>query len=157
MTTYYITTKDGKPLTCGDEREMRRIVQKMANNRGEPIYIGPDGEDAEDEEVTPVRELVLILNRGAWGEGVTAEEHEALCVAAEEWLTAHEGDSLSIRVRPSNLGRDGMGACEGLRVLQGGFAVGPDLRRLEPDLADLTNRAWGYVIDHAGQILGGAK
>lgn len=99
-----------------------------------------------------IRHLVLILNRGAWGADVSPEEHEALCAAAEEWLTAHEGDSLSIRLRPSRAGE-----AEGLREVRSGVPTGPDLRRLEPDLSDLTNRAWGYVIDHANQILGGAK
>lgn len=129
---------------------------------GETCYCAPDAviewdagpcPDHDAEPVRePVRELVLVLNRGAWGAGVTAEEHAALCTAAEEWLTANEGDSLSIRVRPSRAGE-----VEGLRAVRSGVPTGPDLRRLEPDLADLTNRAWGYVIDHAGQILGGAK
>lgn len=92
-----------------------------------------------------IRHLVLVLHRDAWGEWVNAEEHEALCDAAEDWLSANEGNTLSIHVRPSRAGE-----VDGLRVLRAGMPEGPDLRRLEPDLADLINRAWGYV-------LGGAK
>lgn len=144
MATYYITTKDGDQLTCGDEADMRRIVQRMANDRGEPIYIGPEGEDSEDEEVTHVRELVMVLHRDAWGDVVSYEEHEALCAAAETFLDEHEGDSLSIRVRPSRAGE-----VDGLRVLRAGAPDGPDLRRLDPDLESLTSRAW----DHAASGL----
>lgn len=148
MSTYYITTRDGDQLTCGEETDMRRIVQRMANDRGEPIYIGPEGEDSEDEEVTPVRELVLVLHRDAWGAPVSPLEHDALCRAAEAWLTDHEGDGLSIRVRPSRAGE-----VDGLRALRGGSPDGPDLRRSEPALESLTNRAWDHAVQSAHEIL----
>ena len=99
-------------------------------------------------DINGIRELVLVLHRDAWGAPVSPEEHEALCAAAEEWLTAHEGDSLSILVRPSRAGE-----VEGLRALRGGIPDGPDLRRLEDDLAALTNRAWDHAVQSAGKIL----
>jgi len=99
-------------------------------------------------EAEPVREMVLVLHRDAWGSEVTAEEHAALCTSAEEWLTAHEGDALSIRVRPS---RDG--EVDGLRVLVGGELDGPDLRRLDEDLRTLTNRAWDHAVQSAHAVL----
>lgn len=91
-----------------------------------------------------IRKMVLVLHRDAWGAPVSPEEHEALCAAAEDWLTDHEGDCLSIRVRPS---RDG--ETEGLRVLRDGVLDGPDLRRSEDDLAALTNRAWDHAVQTA--------
>ncbi len=94
-------------------------------------------------EAEPVREMVLVLHRDAWGGMATADEHAALCAAAEAYLTEHEGDSLSIRVRPS---RDG--ETEGLRVLRAGVPDGPDQRRLDDALKDLTNRAWAYALEH---------
>lgn len=72
MATYYITTRDGDQLTCGGEEDMRRIVQRMANDRGEPIYIGPEGEDSEDEEITPV------------GEGTSLQRLESCTCPARE-------------------------------------------------------------------------
>lgn len=40
-----------------------------------------------------------------WGTvEVTEEEHVAACERATEWLTAHEGDSLSISMRPGRRG-----------------------------------------------------
>lgn len=96
----------------------------------------------------PVREMVLVLHRDAWGAPVSPLEHDALCRAAEAWLTDHEGDSLSIRVRPSRIGE-----VDGLRVLRAGAPDGPDLRRLDPDLESLTNRAWDHAVQSAHEIL----
>mgnify|MGYP001361965128 CR=1 FL=1 len=95
------------------------------------------------EQIEPVRELVMVLHRDAWGAPVSPEEHEALCAAAEAWLTDHEGDGLSILVRPSRAGE-----VDGLRVLRAGAPDGPDLCRLDDALKDLTNRAWAYALEH---------
>ena len=71
-----------------------------------------------------------------------------MCAAAEAYLTEHEGDALSIRVRPSRAGE-----VDGLRVLRAGVPDGPDLCRLEDDLAALTNRAWDHAVQSAHEIL----
>ncbi len=91
-----------------------------------------------------IRKMILVLHRDAWGAPVSPEEHEALCAAAEDWLTDHEGDCLSIRVRPSRVGE-----VDGLRSLRDGVLDGPDLRRSEDDLAALTNRAWDHAVQTA--------
>lgn len=103
---------------------------------------------ASTNENETVREMVLVLHRDAWGDMVTADEHATLCAAAEAWLTEHEGDSLSIRVRPSRVGE-----ADGLRVLRAGAPDGPDLLRVEDDLAELTNRAWDHAVQSAHKIL----
>ena len=99
-------------------------------------------------EAEPVRELVMVLHRDAWGAPVSPLEHDALCRAAEAWLTDHEGDGLSIRVRPSRVGE-----VDGLRVLRAGAPDGPDLCRLDRDLESLTNRAWNHAVQSAHEIL----
>lgn len=132
----------------------RGRLRAILRSEGEPCFCAPDpalewdAGPCPEHDAEPVRELVLVLHRDAWGSEVTAEEHEALCAAAEEWLTAHEGDALSIRVRPSRAGE-----VDGLRVLRAGAPDGPDLRRLEPDLESLTSRAWDHAVQSAHQIL----
>jgi hypothetical protein len=89
--------------------------------------------------------LTHALSADAWGAPVTTEEHAARCAYMTEWLSAHEGDDLSITVRPTR-----QGEVEGCRIR----GEGPDVRRgsriedasegrvTEAQLADLLGRAW---------------
>lgn len=96
----------------------------------------------------PVRHLVCIQHRDAWGDAkVTEEEHSFLCRAMEAWLTANEGDALSIRVRPSR-----QGEVDGLYAVRDGVPTGPDLSRCDPE-ATLINRAWIAAVSDAAPIM----
>jgi hypothetical protein len=89
--------------------------------------------------------LTHVLSADAWGAPVTTEEHAARCAYMTEWLSAHEGDDLSITVRPTR-----QGEVEGCRIR----GEGPDVRRgsyiedasdgrvTEAQLTDLLGRAW---------------
>lgn len=52
--TYAIDDGHSNQLTCGlSEYEARRVAQRMANDRGESVYLYEDGPDGEYEEVEP--------------------------------------------------------------------------------------------------------
>lgn len=52
--TYAIDDGHSNQLTCGlSEYEARRVAQRMANDRGESVYLYEDGPDSEYEEVEP--------------------------------------------------------------------------------------------------------
>jgi hypothetical protein len=58
-------------------------------------------------------EYVDVVFRDCWGlDRITEEEHAAACARATDWLTEHEGDTLSITMRPGRTGRHS--ECEGL-------------------------------------------
>lgn len=75
----------------------------------------------------------------------TPDALAALCDAATEWCTAHEGDARSIVMRPVREGEaDGI-YCEsdGLRM-RSGADDGEGAY-----VADLVHRAWGHVLERA--------
>jgi hypothetical protein len=86
---------------------------------------------------------VWVATDDVWGDTVTADEHAAACERAEAWLTAHEGDTLSISVRPPHRGEAGgtyLVTDSGLQIL--GYSVS------EPeDVRELIERARMYAIE----------
>ena len=54
MATYAIDDAHSNQLTCGlSEAEAHDVAQRMANDRGESVYLYEDGADGEYEEVEP--------------------------------------------------------------------------------------------------------
>jgi hypothetical protein len=51
-------------------------------------------------------EYVDVVFQDCWGpDRITDDEHAAACARATDWLTEHEGDALSITMRPGRTGR----------------------------------------------------
>lgn len=86
--------------------------------------------------------LTHILHADAWGEErLGPDERQARCGYMTAWLTEHEGDHLSITVRPSRPGEaDGTVTSRGTR----GFDVAEetDGAVTSDALRSLLNRAW---------------
>lgn len=82
--------------------------------------------------------LTHVLHSDAWGVDLPDDEHAARCAYMTSWLTQHEGDALSIVVRPSRSGE-----VEGTRGGHRGFDVAQNTDgAVDADqLAQLLNRA----------------
>lgn len=90
---------------------------------------------------TTYEEYTWVIDIDGWGDGVsvTDDEHEYACERAEEWLTDHEGDALSISVRPARHGEIA-GVYQGDQIL--GYSVWCPGR-----VTELTNRAWAHALE----------
>jgi hypothetical protein len=54
MATYMVCDADGYALTDGlQEHEARAVAQRMADSRGERVWLSAHGEDGEGEEFEP--------------------------------------------------------------------------------------------------------
>ncbi len=50
MTTYMICDGDGNALTCGvQEHELRQVARRMANSRGESVWVSADDSESISE------------------------------------------------------------------------------------------------------------
>lgn len=54
MATYMVCDGDGYALTDGlQEHEVRQVAQRMANNRGESVWLSKDNDSGMGEEIEP--------------------------------------------------------------------------------------------------------
>lgn len=83
-----------------------------------------------------------------WGDGtITDEEHASACGRAEDWLTEHEGDDLSISVRPARRGEaDGIY----LHLDEGGYQILGYSFAVPDEVSDLTARAYEHALETWG-------
>lgn len=92
----------------------------------------------QDAETTRAVEYTWVVDE--WGDvSVSDEESDAACERAEEWLTEHEGNDVSISVRRVRRG-ECAGIYEGQQIL--GYSI-----PVPEEVKDLTNRAWEHACE----------
>lgn len=97
---------------------------------------------AESADPRPPLLLVRIITASDLGLDATDADVAPYCAAVESWLTEHEGDELSIHVRPARRGE-----VTGLYAVRGGVPSGADIHRdseddRESQAARLLEQAW---------------
>lgn len=97
----------------------------------------------ENSTETAVAEYIWVATDDVWGDVPSRDEHVAACERAEAWLTDHEGDDISIRVRPPRRGEAGglyrVTSTGDLQIL--GYSV------REPEhIRELTDAARAHVV-----------
>lgn len=138
------------------QAEVAELVDRIRHETGDDYESQRDLAMAEikaiRDEYSEVREYVLLTDAYTWGGEIpTEDEQRRLCECAEQWLTDHEGDDISIcvrRARPSEIA----GLYE--RKANGDLQILGCSVDAPADVEELTNRAWEYALQHA---LGEAK
>lgn len=91
-----------------------------------------------------------------WGfaedHGLSRQEQVQLCILAEDWLSANEGDQISIVVRMPRTADELPGLYAGARahMLTRLHAGDEDFARID----DLTDRAWEHTLQNCAHLFG---
>lgn len=138
----------------------RDIVVKLRATEGERDAWDAAAEEAAQSRsewmrdvlngAVPMRRYVMVTDGDTWGDGWSPEQRARLCEIAEEWLTEHEGDHLSIGVREVQ-GNEAAGTYEvreggDLQIL--GYSI-PVPERVK----ELTDTAWEHAQGAIGDGL----
>lgn len=84
-----------------------------------------------------------ITDLDTWGSATTDDDHVALCKAAQDWLSDHEGDNLEIYCRPT---RKGEAAGVYVEKADGDLQILGHSSPIPDEVNDLTNRAWEAAL-----------